>query len=80
MSRNVSLLLASLAFGTAASGEALSELRARVGGVEVSIEGHIGTGLLMMDEEALAFRDIDEVVYTVVFDAGRTARKSLEGC
>jgi hypothetical protein len=73
-------ILASLGFSTAVSGETLSELRARVSGVEVLIEGHIGTGLVMMDDEALVFRDADEIVYTVVFDAGRTARKSLEGC
>lgn len=83
MSRNAKFhlaILASLGFSTALSGETLSEFRERTGGVEVTIEGHIGTGLFMMDEEALAFRDVEEIVYAVVFDAGREARKSLEGC
>ena len=33
-----------------------------------------------MDREALSFRDEANAIYPVIFDAGRTARKQLEGC
>jgi hypothetical protein len=63
-----------------AQAETLSELRGRVSGAEVEIQGHIGTGLDLMDDEELAFRDSEGAAYKVVFDAGRDARKSLDGC
>ncbi len=66
--------------GTAAFGETLPELRSRISGSEIMVEGHIGTGLDMMDDEALVFRDADGATYEVVFDAGRDARKALNGC
>lgn len=65
---------------TAIAAETLSELRENIGGREVTISGHIGTGLEMMDNEALSFRDGDGNIYPVVFDAGRDARRQLEGC
>ena len=58
----------------------LADLRSSIAGQEVEITGYIGTGLNMMDKEALSFRDESKTVYPVVFDAGRTARKQLEGC
>ncbi len=58
----------------------LPEILAGVAGQEVLIEGHIGTGLDLMDDEALAFRLPDGTVFPVVFDAGRDARRRLEGC
>ena len=58
----------------------LADLRKSVTGQEVEITGYIGTGLNMMDKEALSFRDESKTVYPVVFDAGRAARKQLEGC
>jgi hypothetical protein len=73
-----------LAFALCAPGlchaETLEQLRARIAGVEVDVTGHIGTGLDLMDDEALAFRDSAGTGYNVVFDAGREARKALEGC
>lgn len=76
------LLLSALMLvgGTAAQAETLQDLCGRIVGAEVEITGHIGTGLDMTDDEALTFRDPEGTVYPVVFDAGRTARKSLEGC
>jgi hypothetical protein len=72
------LLVAILA--APASAENLADLRARITGAEVTISGHIGTGLDIMDKEAISFRDADKVTYDVVFDAGREARRALEGC
>jgi hypothetical protein len=69
-----------LATAGAASGETLQDLRQRVAGSEVDIAGYIGTGLELMDDEALAFRDAEGNVYPVIFDAGRDARRKLEGC
>ena len=60
--------------------ETLGEARGDLIGREVDISGHIGRGLELMDDQALTFRDADGTIYPVVFDAGRTARKSLEGC
>lgn len=60
--------------------ETLVELRGRIAGSEVMVAGQIGSGLNMMDDEALAFRDADGTTYEVVFDAGREARKALDGC
>ena len=64
----------------AAHAETLPELRAGLAGREVAVTGHIGAGLDIGDDEALSFRDAEGNVYPVIFDAGRTARKSLEGC
>lgn len=58
----------------------LPELRKSITGQEVEVSGFIGTGLDLMDAEALTFRDSDKTNYAVVFDAGRDARKKLEGC
>lgn len=58
----------------------LEDLRAGLTGAEIDVSGHIGTGLDIMDKEALSFRDGAGNVYPVVFDAGRAARKSLDGC
>lgn len=60
--------------------ETLGDLIKRVAGSEVEISGYIGSGLNIMDSEALNFRSADKVVYEVVFDAGREARKKLVGC
>lgn len=83
MSRNAELL-ATLALAASlanpAQSETLDELRGDISGREVSISGHIGTGLDWGDDEALHFRDTAGHVYPVVFDAGRDARRSLEGC
>ncbi len=72
------IILALLPFGAGA--ETLDDLLKRFAGSEVEISGHIGTGLNIMDDEALSFRDKTKVVYPVVFDAGREARKKLDGC
>jgi hypothetical protein len=69
-----------LASAGAATGETLQDLRQRIAGSEVEIAGHIGTGLELLDDEAIAFRDAEGNVYPVVFDAGREARRKLEGC
>lgn len=58
----------------------LADLRQSVAGQEVEITGHIGVGLDLMDNEALSFRDSEKTIYPVVFDAGRSARKALDGC
>ncbi len=60
--------------------ETLSDLRTSFVGREIAIAGHIGTSLDLGDEEALIFRDAEGNIYPVTFDAGRKARKSLEGC
>lgn len=60
--------------------QTLSEWRSESEGIEVSITGHIGSGLDLMDEGALFFVDLERNTYPVVFDAGRNARKALEGC
>jgi hypothetical protein len=78
MSRPILFLLAVL--GAPAGAETLAELRAGLTGREIAVTGHIGSGLDIGDDEALSFRDAEGNVYPVVFDAGRTARKSLEGC
>ncbi|MDP3197650.1 hypothetical protein [Tabrizicola sp.] len=78
MNRTVVLLLATL--GAPAAAETLAELRNGLTGREITVSGHIGTGLDIGDDEALSFRDLDGNTYPVVFDAGRTARKTLEGC
>ncbi len=72
------IVLGGLPFGAGA--ETLDDLLKRFAGSETEISGHIGTGLNIMDDEALSFRDKTKVVYPVVFDAGRDARKALEGC
>lgn len=69
-----------LSWADGAAAETLEDLRARIAGTEVDITGHIGTGLDLMDDEALTFRTADGTVYPVIFDAGREARRSLEGC
>ena len=69
-----------LAAAGAASAETLQDLRQRVAGSEIDIAGHIGTGFALMDDEALAFRDAEGNFYPVIFDAGRDARRKLEGC
>jgi hypothetical protein len=77
------LMIASFAAiiaATASHAETLAEFRATVTGREVAIVGHIGTGLDMMDDEALHFVDAEDVAYPVIFDAGRDARRGLEGC
>lgn len=77
----VRLLLPLLALLAAPAGaETLSDLRARITGLEVDLAGHIGRGLEIMDKEAISFRDADKTIYDVVFDAGREARRALEGC
>jgi hypothetical protein len=58
----------------------LGDVLVEVAGQEVSVEGSIGTGLDMMDSEALFFRSNEETVFPVVFDAGREVRRQLEGC
>ncbi len=63
-----------------AASETLEELRAGLAGREIGIAGHIGSGLDLGDDEALSFRDAEGNVYPVVFDAGRAARKALDGC
>jgi len=75
-------LILALAFSLAppVGAETLTDLRTRIAGAEVTIAGHIGTGLEIMDKEAISFRDADKTVYDVVFDAGREARRALEGC
>ena len=78
--RLVAGLLAASFAGCPIAAETLGDLIKRTTGSEVEIVGHIGTGLDMMDDEALHFRDQDEVLYGVIFDAGRVARKQLEGC
>lgn len=78
MNRIALLLLATL--GLPATAETLAELRAGLGGREITVNGFIGAGLDISDDEALSFRDPEGNVYPVIFDAGRTARKSLEGC
>ncbi|MBN8633075.1 MAG: hypothetical protein J0L76_19755 [Rhodobacterales bacterium] len=78
MRQSMLLLLATL--GSSAGAETLAELRKDLTGRELAVAGHIGSGLDIGDDEALSFRDIEGNVYPVVFDAGRTARKSLEGC
>ena len=78
MRRFTLLLLASL--GSPAAAETLAELRTGLTGREVAVTGHIGSGLDLGDDEALSFRDAEGNVYPVIFDAGRTARKALEGC
>ncbi len=71
---------AAAVLANAAQAETLAELRTGLVGREISVTGHIGAGLDIADDEALAFRDAEGNVYPVVFDAGRTARKALEGC
>lgn len=78
MHRIVFPLMAALVAPAAA--ETLAELRIGLTGKEITVAGHIGTGLDIGDDEALSFRDDEGNIYPVVFDAGRTARKSLEGC
>jgi hypothetical protein len=75
-----STLIVGLVTAAALPAETLSELRAAITGREITVSGHIGTGLELMDNEALAFRGDDGVTYPVVFDAGRNARKSWDGC
>lgn len=72
--------LIGLSWSSSASAETLADLRNRIAGIEVQITGHIGSGLDLMDDEALAFRAEDEITYPVIFDAGREARKALDGC
>ena len=78
MNRLGVFLLASLV--TPAAAETLAELRTGLVGREITVTGHIGAGLDISDNEALSFRDQEGNIYPVIFDAGRTARKSLEGC
>ena len=66
--------------GAPVGAETLGELRTGLTGREVGIAGHIGSGLDIGDDEALSFRDAEGNFYPVIFDAGRTARKALEGC
>jgi hypothetical protein len=79
MSKSVSLAMAMM-LPLSAGAETLADLRTKMSGAEVEITGHIGTGLDMMDKEALHFRDAEGTTYQVVFDAGRDARKKLAGC
>lgn len=74
----LSLILTLTALPAAA--ETLEELRTGLAGREIGISGHIGSGLDLGDDEALSFRDAAGNVYPVVFDAGRAARKALDGC
>jgi len=69
-----------MVFAQPVSAETLAEARNKISGLEVEVSGLIGTGLNMMDDEALAFRDEQKNTYEVVFDAGREARKKLSGC
>ena len=78
MKRLGALFLASLV--TPAAAESLAEMRVDLTGREITVTGHIGSGLEIGDDEALSFRDAEGNIYPVIFDAGRTARKSLEGC
>ena len=56
-------------------------LRAGLAGTEVMLDGYIGTGLEIMDDEAINFVvPSDRATFAVVFDAGRDARRQLEGC
>ncbi len=72
------LLLLALA-PVPAGAEPLSDALNTLAGREVTIEGRIGTGLDITDDEALFFRN-DLGTFPVVFDAGRTARRSVETC
>lgn len=79
MLRFLSLMVAPL-LAQPLSAETLSEWRQKAAGIEVEVSGHIGSGLDIMDDEALSLRDEEGHVYSVVFDAGREVRKKLEGC
>jgi hypothetical protein len=68
------------AFAFAQESQTVEETMASVAGLEVKIDGWIGTGLDMMEAEALGFRTREGVYFPVVFDAGREARRKLEGC
>ena len=80
LKRFVAGLLSAIFAAYPISAETLGDLIKWTTGSEVEIVGHIGTGLNIMDDDALNFRDQDKVLYGVVFDAGRDARKQLEGC
>lgn len=49
-------------------------------GTEVALDGFLGTGLDVTDDEAFFFMLPDRRVFPVVFDAGREARAALAGC
>lgn len=58
----------------------LQDTLAEIAGREVIARGHIGSGLDFTDDEALSFALPDRTTFAVVFDAGREARRQLEGC
>lgn len=78
--------IAALAFGFGALPAAAEELPtladalSALVGTEVTATGHIGRGLDIMDKEAISFALPDRTTFPVVFDAGRNARRALEGC
>ncbi|MFD1882197.1 hypothetical protein [Paracoccus pacificus] len=81
MSRNARLLvLLAAIIPLAGQAETLDTALAGIIGKEVEIDGHIGAGLNVMEDEALAFRDGAGRTYPVVLDAGRAARKRLADC
>jgi hypothetical protein len=57
------------------------QLRADLSGTDVTVQGYIGTGLDIMDDEAITLvMTSDRAAFPVVFDAGREARRQLDGC
>jgi hypothetical protein len=84
MSRSVSTALLALAFPAVLAAQeklpTLDAVRDEVQGTEVYLQGYIGNGLVIGDDEAISFVAPDRIAYDVVFDAGREARKALAGC
>lgn len=84
MSKSASISLVAIALALAgpalAQSVPLAAALDAVNGQEVVIDGHIGTGLDITDNEALAFRGKAGSTFPVIFDAGREARKKLAGC
>lgn len=59
---------------------ALTDALSAFVGTEVTATGYIGRGLDIMDKEAISFALPDRTTFPVVFDAGRNARRALDGC
>jgi len=58
----------------------LEETVATINGKDVTVAGWIGSGLVLGDDEAISFALEDRTTFKVIFDAGRDARRQLEGC
>jgi len=67
-----------LSLSLPAGAETLEQVLTGIVGREVTVDGQIGTD--PFDENALRFRIADGATFAVTFDAGREARKKLEGC